>query len=66
MDVRIGHMEATIVDTEGDAGAVGEASIERIARRVLAMLERRRRAEQNGLRDRKISSPDAGDVERYG
>jgi len=64
MDVRIGEIEATIVDS-GDDGA-GDASVDRVARRVMALLEQRRRAELHSRRDRAIGSPDAGDIERYG
>lgn len=64
MDVRIGEIEATIVDT--DAGALDDRSIERIARRVMAMIDQRDRSEQRSRRDRAIASPDGADLERYG
>lgn len=64
MDVRIGEIEATIVDS-GDDGA-GEASVERIARRVMALIDQRDRTRRHAARDRAIASPDAQDVERYG
>jgi hypothetical protein len=64
MDVRIGEIEATIVDTGGE-GAPG-ASHDQVAKRVMAIIDRRNRDEQRSRRDRAISSPDAQDVERYG
>jgi len=64
MDVRIGEIEATIVDSE--TGAAGDASIERIVRRVMALIEARERAERRSQQDRTIASPDSEDIERYG
>jgi len=64
MDVRIGSIDATVVDS----GSSGEdsAQTERIARRVLAMLDARRRSEERAKKDRSVSSPDESDIEGYG
>lgn len=64
MDVRIGQIDATVVDTEGDA--MNDASIEKIARRVLALIALRERSEARARHDRTIASPDNDDMERYG
>ena len=64
MDVRIGEIDATIVDTE--PGAAGDPSIERIVRRVMALIEVRERSERRSKQDRAIASPDDQDIERYG
>ena len=64
MDVRIGEIEATVVDS-GEDGTT-DASVERIARRVMALIDRRERTQRRAARDRAIASPDARDVERYG
>jgi hypothetical protein len=64
MDVRIGEISATIVDRE--SGAIDDVTIERIARRVVAMIEHQERAKKHRAIDRRIASPDAGDVEQYG
>jgi hypothetical protein len=67
MDVRIGSIDATVVDTAPAAGAGGgDAQIERIARRVLAMIDARRRSDERAKRDRNVSSPDGTDIEDYG
>lgn len=67
MDVRIGSIDTTIVDsTPAGAGPVDDANLDRIARRVMAMIERRQRFNERSRSDRDISSPDAGDVEDYG
>lgn len=62
MDVRIGELEATIVDSDG----AGDLSLDRIAQRVMALIERRQREERNLRTDRRIASPDGEDQERYG
>jgi hypothetical protein len=64
MDVRIGTIEATIVDT--GAGDDGDAQTERIARRVFALVERRRIFDERSTSDRDVSSPDGDDIESYG
>ncbi len=64
MDVRIGEIEATIVDSE--AGSLGDAAVERIVRRVMSLIEVRERAERRSRQDRTIASPDDADIERYG
>ncbi len=64
MDVRIGSIDATVVDS-GPATA-DDAQVERIARRVMAMIDRRRTSEERSKSDRKIGSPDDKDVEDYG
>ena len=64
MDVHIGEITAEI-DATGDGG-VDEAAFERIARRVIALIERRERAEARSKRDCAIESTDSGDLERYG
>ena len=63
MDVRIGSLDATVVDS---GRGTDDAQVERIARRVLAIVERRLREAERARSDRKIASPDTGDVERYG
>jgi hypothetical protein len=63
MDVRIGSLEATVVDS---GRGTDDAQVERIARRVLALVERRLHEGERARSDRKIASPDGGDVERYG
>lgn len=63
MDVRIGEIDATIVDSGGEES---DASVDRVAQRVMALLERRRRDEHRVRRDSLIASPDVDDVERYG
>jgi hypothetical protein len=62
MDVRIGELEATIVDSDG----AGDLSLDRIAQRVMALIEQRQREERNLRSDRRIASPDGEDQERYG
>lgn len=64
MDVRIGEINATIVDSE--SGSIDAAALERIARRVVALIEQRDRTERNATIDRRIASPDPHDVEQYG
>lgn len=63
MDVRIGSLDATVVDS---GRGTDDAQVERIARHVLAIVERRLREAERARSDRKIASPDTGDVERYG
>jgi hypothetical protein len=64
VDVHIGEITAE-VDATGDGG-VDEAGFERIVRRVMALIERRERAEARSKRDCAIESADFGDLERYG
>jgi hypothetical protein len=64
MDVRIDSLEATVIDTEGDA--LSDALLERIARRVLELIERKQRADLRSQQDCLIASPDSDDEERYG
>ena len=64
MDVRIGSIDATIVDS--GPGTVDTALVERVAKRVLAMLEARQRAADRAKKDRDVRSPDDADVEDYG
>jgi hypothetical protein len=64
MDVRIGEIEATIVDTEPPGS--DDSFVERVVRRVLAELEQRERSQLRRARDCLIASPDAQDMERYG
>lgn len=64
MDVRIGSIDATVVDS--GPSTADDAQVERIARRVLAMLEQRKRSEERSKKDRKIESPDDEDIEGYG
>ncbi|HTV73861.1 MAG TPA: hypothetical protein VME66_09170 [Candidatus Acidoferrales bacterium] len=64
MDVRIGSIDATIVDS--GSGGADDAHIERVARRVIAMIEQRRRSEERARKDRAVASPDHADVEEYG
>jgi hypothetical protein len=64
MDVRIGSIDATVVDSGPTAG--DSAQVERIARRVLAMIDQRERSKERAKKDRDISSPDDQDVEDYG
>jgi hypothetical protein len=64
MDVRIGSIDATVVDS--GSGATDSAQIERIARRVLAMIRQNEMREQRGKEDRQVSSPDDQDIEDYG
>jgi hypothetical protein len=64
MDVRIGSIDATVVDSGPAAG--DQAQVDRIARRVLAMLDQRKRSEERAKKDRNISSPDNDDIEGYG
>jgi hypothetical protein len=64
MDVRIGAMDTTVVDS-GPA-ASDRANDERIARRVLAMIDARKRSEQRARKDRAVDSPDDSDIEAYG
>lgn len=64
MDVHIGEIEATIRDTGGDG--INDAMLKRIVREVLARLEARHRHDVRAAHDRKISSTDSADVERYG
>ena len=63
MDVRIGTLDATVVDS---GRGTDDAQTERVARRVLAIVERRLREAERARSDRKIASPDSNDVERYG
>lgn len=63
MDVRIGSLQATVVDS---GRGTDDAQVERITRRVLAVIERRLHEAERARTDRKIASPDSGDVERYG
>jgi hypothetical protein len=64
MDVRIGSIESTVVDS--GPGAADKAQIERIARRVLAMIDERERRKERAKKDCKIASPDDEDIEDYG
>ena len=64
MDVRIGQLDATVVDAGASPG--DNAQIERIARRVLAMIDERERSDRRAKKDRDIGSPDDQDVEDYG
>jgi hypothetical protein len=64
MDVRIGSIDATVVDS--GATAADSAQIERIVRRVLAVIRQRELSEKRRKDDRKISSPDDDDVTAYG
>jgi hypothetical protein len=64
MDVRIGSIDATVVDSA--PSAADDAQVERIARRVLAMMEQRKRSDERSKKDRKIGSPDDEDIEGYG
>jgi len=64
MDVRIGSIDATIVDS-GSSGMDG-AQLERIVKQVVAILDARRRSEERAKKDRSVASPDDDDVEDYG
>ena len=64
MDVRIGEITTDIDVT--DEGGMDDLALERIARRVMALIERRERAEERARSDRAIESPDRDDTERYG
>ena len=64
MDVRIGEIDATIIDTE--ASSMDAASLERLVKRVMAAIDARDRAAKRAQQDRAISSPDDNDIEAYG
>ena len=64
MDVRIGEITAD-VDVAGDSGT-DDATTMRIARKVMALIDARNRTERRAQADRAITSPDSGDLERYG
>lgn len=64
MDVRIGSLDTTVVDSGPSAG--DSAQIDRIARRVLAMIDQRDRSNERAKKDRHIGSPDDDDIEGYG
>jgi hypothetical protein len=64
MDVHIGEIVADVDVTAG--GGVDDAGLERIARRVLALIERRQRDEARFRNDCAIEPAESGDVERYG
>lgn len=64
MDVFIGEIAADL-DATADGG-IDDAALDRIARRVLALIERRERAEANFKRDCAIEPAGQGDIERYG
>jgi hypothetical protein len=64
MDVRIGSIETTVVDSGQHPG--DEALVQRIVTRVLAMLEQKKRHEERAKKDRAIESPDPSDIEDYG
>jgi hypothetical protein len=66
MDVRIGSIDTTVVDSGAPAGGADRAQVERIARRVLAMIDQRERSNERAKKDRDVSSPDQDDVEDYG
>jgi hypothetical protein len=64
MDVRIGAIDATVVDT--GSNGVDESQIERIARRVFAMIKQRELNDQRRKDDISVSSPDDQDIQDYG
>jgi hypothetical protein len=64
MDVHIGEITADVDAREG--GAIDDARLEWIARRVMALIERRERAEAGFRRDCAIEAAGSGDIERYG
>ena len=64
MDVHIGEITAHVDATAG--GAVDEATVKRIVRLVMELIERRERAETRSKRDRAIEPAGQGDLERYG
>lgn len=64
MDVRIGSIDATIVDS--GSSTEDKALVERIARRVIAIIGERQRSTERAKKDRSLESPDDNDVEDYG
>jgi hypothetical protein len=64
MDVRIGSIDATIVDSGANMG--DSAQIEQIAKRVYAMIKKRELSEERRKDDVKVSAPDDDDIEDYG
>ncbi|HXP93474.1 MAG TPA: hypothetical protein VN905_08370 [Candidatus Binatia bacterium] len=65
MDVHIGEVEAVVHDT-APPGEGDEPQIERIARRVIAILDDRSRRAQYAREDRAIHSGAVAEKERYG
>jgi hypothetical protein len=64
MDVHIGEITADVDATGGDT--IDDARLEWIARRVMALIERRERTEARFRSDCAIEPAGTGDVERYG
>ena len=65
MDIRIGEITADVHATD-DRPVDDDPTIERIARRVMALIDQRSRAERRGRSDRAIESSDRKDLETYG
>jgi hypothetical protein len=64
MDVHIGEITADVDATA--TNTIDDARLESIARRVMALIERRERAEAGFRRDCAIEPAGTGDIERYG
>ena len=64
MDAHIGEIEAVVHDIGPDTS--GDAQLDRIARRVIAMLDQRNRRAEYARDDRAINATAIAEKERYG